>query len=107
VAHAALLDSGLPTLGLPDVTLHDYGDLARGRRGLMLVGFAEGLDAAKTYAARDQYDIDANRELIGLGGANLASGLSSGMVVTAASRRPPSTARPAPTRSSPGSSSPC
>jgi sulfate permease, SulP family len=81
VAHAALLDSGLPTLGLPDVTLHDYGDLARGRRGLMLVGFAEGLDAAKTYAARDQYDIDANRELIGLGGANLASGLSSGMVV--------------------------
>ena len=47
----------------------------------MLVGFAEGLGAAKTYAARDHYDIDANRELIGLGGANLASGLSSGMVV--------------------------
>ena len=47
----------------------------------MLVGFAEGLAAAKTYAARDRYDIDANRELIGLGAANAASGLSSGMVV--------------------------
>ena len=47
----------------------------------MLVGFAEGLGAAKTYAARNHYDIDANRELLGLGGANLASGLSSGMVV--------------------------
>ena len=47
----------------------------------MLVGFAEGLGAAKTYAAREHYEIDTNRELLGLGGANLASGLSSGMVV--------------------------
>jgi anti-anti-sigma factor len=47
----------------------------------MLVGFAEGLGAAKTYAAREHYDIDTNRELMGLGAANLASGLASGMVV--------------------------
>ena len=47
----------------------------------MLVGFAEGLGAAKTYARREHYEIDTNRELLGLGGANLASGLSSGMVV--------------------------
>ena len=30
---------------------------------------------------REHYEIDANRELLGLGGANLAVGLSSGMVV--------------------------
>ncbi len=47
----------------------------------MLVGFAEGLGAAKTYAAREHYDIDANRKLLGLGAANIASGLASGMVV--------------------------
>ena len=47
----------------------------------MLVGFAEGLGAAKTYAAREHYEIDANRELIGLGAANLGAGLCSGMVV--------------------------
>ena len=47
----------------------------------MLVGFAEGLGAAKTYAAREHYEIDANRELLGLGAANVASGLASGMVV--------------------------
>ena len=45
------------------------------------MGFAEGLGAAKTYAAKEGYDIDANRELIGLGAANVAAGLSSGMVV--------------------------
>jgi sulfate permease, SulP family len=48
---------------------------------VMLVGFAEGLGAAKTYAARAHYDIDVDRELIGLGSANLGAGLCSGMVV--------------------------
>jgi sulfate permease, SulP family len=43
--------------------------------GVMLIGFAEGLGAAKTYAAREHYEIDANRELLGLGGANVAAGL--------------------------------
>jgi anti-anti-sigma factor len=47
----------------------------------MLVGFAEGLGAAKTYAAANHYEIDANREFVGLGAANLGSGLSGGMVV--------------------------
>ena len=75
------IDSGLPSLGVPDVSLHDYGTLVAGGVGVMLVGFAEGLGAAKTYARRDHYEVDANRELLGLGGANLAAGLSSGMVV--------------------------
>jgi high affinity sulfate transporter 1 len=75
------IDSGLPSLGLPDVAAHRYLDIAPAAVGVMLVGFAESLGAAKTYAARDHYEIDANRELIGLGAANLGAGLSSGMVV--------------------------
>jgi high affinity sulfate transporter 1 len=75
------IDSGLPSFGLPDVATHRYLDLAGSAIGVMLIGFAEGLGAAKTYAARDHYEIDANRELIGLGAANLAAGLASGMVV--------------------------
>lgn len=75
------VESGLPSLGTPDLGLSDYGQLAAGGIGVMLVGFAEGLGAAKTYAARENYEIDADRELLGLGGANLAAGLSGGMVV--------------------------
>jgi high affinity sulfate transporter 1 len=75
------IDSGLPSFGLPDVAAHRYLDLAPAAVGVMLVGFAESLAAAKNYAAKDHYEIDANRELLGLGAANLASGLSSGMVV--------------------------
>jgi SulP family sulfate permease len=75
------IDSGLPSLGLPGVAAADYLPLAPAALGVMLVGFAEGLGAAKTYAARHHYEVDANRELLGLGAANLGAGLSSGMVV--------------------------
>ncbi|MGX1812036.1 SulP family inorganic anion transporter [Nocardia sp. NPDC055321] len=76
------IDAGLPAVGLPGgVSFHDYLDLLGPAVGVALIGFAEGLGAAKTYAAKAGYDIDANRELLGLGAANLGSGLASGMVV--------------------------
>jgi sulfate permease, SulP family len=81
VAIVGEIQSGLPDFGLPDVDSSRYLDVAPAAIGVMLVAFAEGLAAAKTYAARNHYEIDADRELIGLGAANLASGLSSGMVV--------------------------
>lgn len=73
--------SGLPPLGLPPVPADTYLELGGGAVGIALVGFAEGLGAAKSYAARDGYRVDANRELVGLGVANLGAGLASGMVV--------------------------
>jgi len=81
VAIVGSIDSGLPSLGVPDVGWRDYLDVAPAAVGVMLVGFAEGLGAAKTYATRNHYEVDANRELLGLGAANVAAGLSSGMVV--------------------------
>ena len=75
------IEPGLPQLGLPDADLTAYGDLIGPAAGVMLVGFAEALGAAKAYAARAGYDIDANRELVGMGLANVGSGLVSGMVV--------------------------
>jgi len=74
--------SGLPSFGLPDIGLADAGGLAAGGIGVMLVAFAEGLGAAKAFATFGGQRIDANRELVALGGANLAAGLSSGMVVS-------------------------
>ncbi|HYH72773.1 MAG TPA: SulP family inorganic anion transporter [Nocardioides sp.] len=75
------IDSGLPQIGLPDVSSGDFIELLGGAVGVMLVGFAEGLAAAKTYAAKAGYDIEPDRELLGLGVANLGAGLTSGMVV--------------------------
>jgi sulfate permease, SulP family len=76
------IESGLPRIGLPeDRSFADYLHAVGAAAGIMLVGFAEGLGAAKTYAARAHYEVDPNRELIGLGAANLGSGVMTGMVV--------------------------
>jgi len=81
VAIIGQIQSGLPSFGLPNVAAHSYLDLAPAAIGVMLVGFAEALGAGKTYAEKEHYEIDPNRELIALGAANLGAGLSSGMVV--------------------------
>ena len=81
VAIVGHIQSGLPTLGVPQIGFHQYLNMAGGAIGVMLVGFAEGLGAARTYAAREHYDIDVNQELVGMGSANIAAGLSQGMVV--------------------------
>jgi MFS superfamily sulfate permease-like transporter len=74
VAIVGPIEPGLPALGLPaGLGLDDYLALAGPAVGVLLVGFAEGLGAAKTYAARAGYDIDANRELLGLGAANIGA----------------------------------
>ena len=70
------IDSGLAALALPDVGAADYLELVGPAVGVLLIGFAEGLGAAKTYAARAGYEVDPNRELLGLGAANLGAGLS-------------------------------
>jgi MFS superfamily sulfate permease-like transporter len=89
------------------VAAADYLKLAAAAAGVMLVGFAEGLGAAKTYAARhhyevDAYEVDANQELLGLGAANLGSGLSSGMVVNGSLSKTAVKAAPGPGRRSRG-----
>ncbi len=81
VAIVGDVEAGLPALGLPGAPLSSYLAIAPAAVGVMLGGFAEGLGAAKTYAAKGHYEVDANRELIGLGAANLGSGFSGGMVV--------------------------
>ena len=81
VAIVGSIDSGLPSLALPDVSLDRFGGLGAAALGVMLVGFAESLGTAKVYAQRENRAIDPNRELIGLGAANLGAGISGGFVV--------------------------
>ena len=56
--------------------------LARAAIVITLVGFMESIAVAKVCARRHRYEVDPNRELVGLGVANLASGLFGGYAVT-------------------------
>ena len=75
------IPAGLPPMGLPDVSLRDYIHLVPGALAVALVGFAESVAAARSYATKFGYEVDANQEMIGLGVANLGSGVSGGFVV--------------------------
>jgi sulfate permease, SulP family len=81
VATVGTVPQGLPPLGLPDIATSDIPPVMMGGLALAMVGLAEGLSAARLFAAKEGYSIDANQELIATGAANLASGVSGGMGV--------------------------
>ncbi len=84
---------GLPPIGLPHISGDQIPPVIVGGLSMAMVGLAEGLSAARIFAAREGYSINTNQELVGTGVANLAAGVSGGMGVagslskTAASRR--------------------
>ena len=57
VAIVGPIKSGLPSFGIPDVSAADFLSLLSASVGLMVIGFAEGLGAGKTYAAKEGYEI--------------------------------------------------
>ena len=75
------IEGGLPPFALPNVAGSDYVALTGSAVGILLVAFAEGIGAAKNYAAKGHYEVDPNQELLGVGAANIGAGLSSGMIV--------------------------
>ena len=61
--------------------------LLSGAAGLALVSFTSGMVTARSFAARNRYEIDVDREFIALGACNVAAGLSQGFAVTGADSR--------------------
>ena len=72
---------GLPTPTLPMVERADLPGLLSAGAALALVGLAEGLSAARLFAGRGGYRVDADQELLAAGVANVSSGLFGGVGV--------------------------
>jgi high affinity sulfate transporter 1 len=81
--------SGLPRPALPQVTLTEARDLIVAAIGIALVSFADTSVLSRTVAGRHGYRVDANRELIGLGVANVAAGFFRGFPVSSSASRTP------------------
>jgi MFS superfamily sulfate permease-like transporter len=87
VAVLGPLPSGIPPLGLPGMGLGDLRDLVPGAAAIALVAAADTLVSSRAFAARNGYEVDANRDLIGLGAANVSAGMSGGITVSASAAR--------------------
>jgi len=81
VAVVGDISGGLPSPGLPNVSLGDLTYLAAGAAGIMFLALAESLAADRAFANRHGYRIDPDQELIALGAANATSGLAGGFAV--------------------------
>ncbi len=72
---------GLPGWQLTGLSLEDVYHLLPGALAVALVGYIESLAVAKAEAARLDYEVDANQEMVANGLANLGAGLLQGFVV--------------------------
>ncbi|TXI01338.1 MAG: STAS domain-containing protein, partial [Pseudorhodobacter sp.] len=82
VATVGHVPAALPPLTLPGLSPALIAELALPALLISVVGFVESVSVAQTLAARKRQRILPDRELIGLGAANLAAGFSGGFPVT-------------------------
>jgi high affinity sulfate transporter 1 len=77
VSTVGLIPQGFPALTLPDLAL--VADLAPGALGIALMSFTESIAAGRAFATPPDPPIDANRELVATGAANLGGALLGAM----------------------------
>ena len=77
VSTVGLIPQGFPSLTLPDLALIEQ--LVPGALGIALMSFTETIAAGRAFAHPDDPPIDANRELIATGAANLGGALLGAM----------------------------
>lgn len=77
VSTVGLIPQGFPSLTLPDPALIEQ--LAPGALGIALMSFTETIAAGRAFARSGDPPIDANRELVATGAANLGGALFGAM----------------------------
>ena len=75
------IPQGLPALGWPTLRLRDVDGIFPLAAGCLLLAYIEGVSAARSFATKYGYELDARQEFLGLGAANLAAALGHGYPV--------------------------
>ena len=82
VALVGAIPQGLPAFSAPNLSLAVLGKLLMPALLIALIGFVESVSVGRTLGGKRGERIDPNQELIGLGAANIAAGVSGGFPVT-------------------------
>jgi high affinity sulfate transporter 1 len=81
------LPAALPRLATPMVPDLPLGPLLLGAGAIFLVAFGSGVVTARSFGERSGESVNADAELVGFAGANLAAGLVGGFPVTSSDSR--------------------
>lgn len=81
------VDGGFPLFNAPVFNVGIIRELVMPALNLAIVSFVSMMLTARSFAARNGYEIDADKEFMALGMANFASALSQGFAVSGADSR--------------------
>ena len=81
------LPQGFPPFTIPDVGWSDLALLLGGALGIALVSLTDTISTASSFAERSGDEVDGQKEMIGIGAANLAAGLFQGFPVSTSGSR--------------------
>ena len=79
--------AGLPPLHIPRFSLDLIPTLFEDATGLALVTFSSMMLTSRSFASKNGYDVDADRDFAALGAANIASAFSQGFAISGADSR--------------------
>ncbi len=87
VAILGSIPAGLPHFFIPTIGTDHLSHLVLGAAGLALISFNSGMVTARSFAVKNHYEIDSNKEFIALGVADLGAGFMQGFAVSGADSR--------------------
>lgn len=87
VAVVGAIPAGLPPLSIPTPPLADAIKLVPAAIGIFLVGFADGILTARSFAGRHGQHVRANQELLAFSGVSAAAGVTQGFPLGASGSR--------------------
>jgi len=87
VAVVGTIEAALPSFDVPAVGLDDLTDLLPAAAGVALIGYTDNILTARSIAAKERYEVDADRELLALGAMNFAGGFGGGFPVSSSASR--------------------
>jgi len=83
VSVVGVVPTGMPQMTWPFSGAGEVINLVLGAIGIIFLAVGESLGTARAYAAKYDYPIDANQELVALGAANIGAGLFQGFTIDA------------------------
>jgi high affinity sulfate transporter 1 len=87
VATVGTLPQGFPSPSLPWTSFDDVGLLLLAAIGITLVSLTDTIATATSFAARRGEEIEPNQEMVGMGAANVATGLFQGFAISTSASR--------------------
>lgn len=81
------IPAGLPRVSWPALDPNSLPPLFGGAMGVALVSFCNAMVVARSFAAKNGYEVDADRELFALGTSQVAAGLCQGFAVSGTESR--------------------